>query len=122
MARILIVDDSKIIRLTLKSMLENGGHEVVGEAADGLAGYDKYFELKPDIVITDLTMPLLDGITEIQKIKEKDDAAQIILLTSNTNTERIKEAVSAGVAEILFKPVNESQLIKAIDQITQMET
>ena len=121
MAKILIVDDSSIIRVTLRAILENAGHEIVGEAQDGLAGYDLYFQLKPDIIITDLTMPLLDGITAIHKIREKDSAAKIMLVTSNTNTEKIKEAVIAGVTEILFKPVNESQLIRSIDQIMQRE-
>ena len=63
MAKLLIVDDSKMVRLTLRAMLENSEHEIIGEAGDGLSGYDKYFALKPDIVIIDLTMPLLDGIT-----------------------------------------------------------
>jgi len=120
-AKILIVDDSSIIRLTLRAILENAGHEIVGEAQDGLMGFDKYFELMPDIVITDLTMPLLDGLTAIVKIREKDSKAKIVLVTSNTNTEKIKEAISAGVTEVLFKPINEDQLIKSIDQIMQNE-
>ena len=121
MARILLIDDSKIMCLTLKALLENRGHKIVGEAGDGLAGYDKYFELKPDIVITDLTMPILNGIATIKKIREEDSNAKIILLTSNTNDEKLSEAVKAGVAEILFKPVDENQLMKAVDHIINKE-
>ena len=119
MAKVLIIDDSKMMRTVERAMLVDMGHEVVGEAMNGLEGYDRYFELKPDIVIMDVTMPVLDGIETLRKIVEKDKDVKVILLTSNTNTEKLKFAVEAGVSEILFKPVDEERLRKTIDQILQ---
>ena len=122
MARVLIVDDSKMVRILIKAMIEEIGHELVGEASDGMEGYEKYFELKPDVMLIDMTMPVMDGVTTIKKIMEKDKTAKIILLTSNTNTEKVKEAVEAGVAEILFKPVDETRLQETIDHTLQKES
>lgn len=117
MARVLIIDDSKMMRTVERAMLEKMGHEIVDEAADGLDGYDKYFALKPDVVLIDMTMPILDGVTALQKMIQKDETAKIILITSNTQQEKLKSAVEAGVSEILFKPIDEEQLRKAIEQI-----
>ena len=117
MARVLIVDDSKMMRTLEKSMLEKMGHEVVDEATNGLDGYDKYFALKPDIVLIDMTMPIMDGVTTIQKMIQKDKDAKIILITSNTQNEKLKNAVEAGVSEIVFKPIDEEQLKNTIEQI-----
>ena len=117
MAGILLVDDSKTVRILVRAMLEKLGHTVVGEAADGLEGCEKYFALKPDITLVDITMPVMGGIATVQKITEKDKDAQIIILTSNTNTDKLKNAVEANVSEILFKPVDEHQLEEAINRI-----
>ena len=121
MARVLVVDDSKMVRILVRAMLEELGHECIGEASDGLEGYEKYFELKPDLMLVDITMPVMDGVTTVKRIMQKDADAKIILLTSNTNTEKVKEAVEAGVAEILFKPVDEGQLEETMRQILNKE-
>jgi two-component system chemotaxis response regulator CheY len=117
MAKVLIVEDSKIMRSLIVAAVEKLGHEIVGEAADGLEGYDKYFELKPDLVMLDLTMPVMDGIQVLRKIKESDASAKIILLTANLQGVRLNDAISAGADGYLFKPLNETELKKLLGQI-----
>ena len=121
MARVLVVDDAKVLRLSQIALLEKLGHEVVGEAVDGQDGCEQYFRLKPDIVMIDLIMPVLDGIAAIEKIKERDKDAKIILLTSNTNEDRINEALSLGVSELLFKPTEEDQLREALNRLLETD-
>ena len=115
MAKILVADDSKTVRSMVRTMLERIQHEVVGEASNGLEAYDKYVSEKPDIVILDITMPVLDGISAIKKIKEYDKTAKIILCTSNANKKKLNEAHKMGVTSILLKPTNAEQLDKMIE-------
>lgn len=71
MAKILIVDDAAFMRMMLKDILTKGGHEVVGEAENGLVAIQKYQELKPDIVTMDITMPEMEGVEAVKEIKKK---------------------------------------------------
>ena len=119
MAKVLIADDSKTMRIMVKAMLEKIGHEVVDEAANGLEAFDKYLQHKPDILISDITMPVLDGVSAIKKIKEHDPEAKVVLLTSNANKNKLDDALSAGVGGFLFKPTDETNLKKIIDQVTE---
>ena len=69
MKKILIADDAAFMRMSLKSMLERNGYQIVGEAENGAVAVEKYKELKPDIVTLDITMPVLDGIEALKQIK-----------------------------------------------------
>lgn len=82
MKRILIVDDAGFMRTSLKMMLERHGHEVVGEAENGIIAVTKYKEMKPDIVTMDITMPVCDGIKAVKLIKEFDPNAKVIMISS----------------------------------------
>ena len=76
---ILICDDAAFMRMMIKDILTKNGYNVVGEAENGLIGVEKYTELKPDLVLMDITMPEMDGINALKKIKEKDPGASIIM-------------------------------------------
>ena len=78
MAKILIVDDSRTSRRMLRNILVENGHEVIGEAENGQIGFEKYIELKPDIVTLDITMPVLDGLGALEKIIAYDASAQAV--------------------------------------------
>ena len=117
MAKVLVVDDSKLMRALIKATFAKIGHEVVAEANNGLEGYEKYCALKPDVVILDITMPAMNGIQALQKIKEYDDDAKIILLTSSLQGAKLNEAIKAGAAGYLFKPLEEIELRNLLDQI-----
>jgi two-component system chemotaxis response regulator CheY len=119
MARVLIVDDSKIMRSLIRAALMKMGHEAIGEAGNGLEAYDMYFSLKPDIVTLDMSMPVMNGIETLKKIKEKDQDAKVIMLTANVQSSKLKEIIDAGADGYLFKPLNENELKALMDLLAE---
>lgn len=82
MAKILIVDDSRTSRKILRGLLEESGHEVIGEAENGFEGVEKFKELNPEITTLDITMPVMDGLEALSKIKECNKDAKVIMITA----------------------------------------
>ena len=117
MANILIVDDSRTSRKILKGILEGEGYEVVGEATNGQEGYDRYVELKPDVVTMDITMPVLDGIEALKKIKSEYPDAKVVMVTAAGQKTKMVEAVQNGANEFVSKPFEAEQLKKIIDKV-----
>ncbi|MBO5469297.1 MAG: response regulator [Lachnospiraceae bacterium] len=117
MASILIVDDSRTSRKILKGILESEGYEVVGEATNGQEGYERYVELKPDIVTMDITMPVLDGIEALKKIKGEYPDAKVVMVTAAGQKTKMVEAVQNGANEFVSKPFESEQLKKIIDKV-----
>ena len=113
--RILVVDDSHLIRKMLGNLLNKNGYAVAGEAANGQEAVDIYTSLKPDIVTLDVTMPVMDGVEALKKIKEIDKDAKIIMVTAAGQKERIVEAIKAGANAFITKPFDEDDLIKNIN-------
>ena len=112
--RILIAEDEAIIRLDLKEMLEEEGIEVVGEAADGDAAVRLAEERDPDLVIMDIKMPGMDGLTAAEKVIERDLAA-VLILTAFSGKDLVQRAAEAGAMAYLVKPFQKSDLMPAID-------
>ncbi len=117
MASILIVDDSRTSRKILKGILESEGYEVVGEATNGQEGYDRYVELKPDVVTMDITMPVLDGIEALKKIKGEYPDAKVVMVTAAGQKTKMVEAVQNGANEFVSKPFEPEQLKMIIDKV-----
>ena len=117
MAAILIVDDSKTSRKILKGILEHEGHEVVGEATNGQEGYEKYKELSPELVTMDITMPVLDGIGALKKIKGEFPDSKVIMVTAAGQKTKIVEAVQYGVNDFVSKPFEPEQLATVIKKV-----
>lgn len=117
MASILIVDDSRTSRKILKGILESEGYEVVGEATNGQEGYDRYAELKPDVVTMDITMPVLDGIEALKKIKGEYPEAKVVMVTAAGQKTKMVEAVQNGANEFVSKPFEPEQLKMIIDKV-----
>lgn len=117
MASILIVDDSRTSRKILKGILESEGYEVVGEATNGQEGYDRYVELKPDVVTMDITMPVLDGIEALKKIKGEYPDSKVVMVTAAGQKTKMVEAVQNGANEFVSKPFEPEQLKKIIDKV-----
>lgn len=112
--RIVIADDEPIIRMDLKTLLEEMGHNVVGEAADGQKALELVRSLKPDVVIMDIKMPVMDGL-DAAKIIAEEKIAPVVLLTAYSQKDLIERAKEAGVFGYLVKPFQESDLLPAIE-------
>lgn len=111
--RVLIVDDEPVIRLDLRTMLESMGHEVVGEADNGIDALQLARSLQPDLVIADLMMPEMDGI-ELSRQLAKERIAPVLVLTAYSEPEMVMGADRAGVLGYLVKPFREADLAPAI--------
>jgi two-component system, response regulator PdtaR len=112
--RIVVADDEAIIRLDLKKMMEEMGHTVVGEAADGQKALDLARSLRPDVVVMDIKMPIMDGL-DAAKIIAAEKIAPVILLTAYSQKDLIDRAKEAGVYAYLVKPFKEADLLPAIE-------
>jgi two-component system chemotaxis response regulator CheY len=117
MPKVLIVDDTAFMRLTIKTMLEKNGFEIVGEAENGKEAIEKYFEYRPDIVTMDITMPEMSGIQALKAIKQKEPQAKIIIISAMGQESLVKEAIMAGAESFIVKPFREEDLIKTITAI-----
>lgn len=114
MKRVLVVDDAAFMRLSLKTILERNGYEVIGEASNGNDAIEKFKILKPDIVTMDITMPDLDGIQALIEIIKFDPKANIIMLSAMGQEPRIREAIISGAKGFIVKPFKEENLLKAL--------
>ena len=114
MAKVLVVDDAAFMRLMLKDILLKGGHEVVGEASNGLEAVERYQMLKPDVVTMDITMPVMEGITAVQTIKGADPAAVIIMCSAMGQQTMVLQAIQAGAKDFVVKPFQSERVLTAI--------
>ena len=113
--RIVIADDEPITRMDLKEILIDAGYDVVGEASDGFDAVEICKKERPDMVLMDIKMPLLDGLKASKLINDKGYAGCIILLTAYSDKEMISEATKAGVMGYIVKPLDEKALLPAIE-------
>jgi AmiR/NasT family two-component response regulator len=111
--RILVAEDETIIRLDLRSLLEQAGYEVCGEARDGVEAVELARELEPDLAVMDVKMPRLDGIDAARRILE-ERPIPIVMVTAYGQEEIVSRAVEAGVFGYLVKPFREQDLVPAI--------
>ena len=115
--RVLIAEDEALIRLDLREMLQEEGFEVVGEAADGEQAVELAVELNPDLVICDVKMPKMDGITAAAQIADKR-IAPVVILTAFSQRDLIERARDAGAMAYLVKPFQKRDLLPAIEMAT----
>ncbi|SNS48308.1 response regulator receiver and ANTAR domain protein [Geodermatophilus pulveris] len=112
--RVLIAEDEALIRLDLKEMLEEEGYTVVAEAGDGQQAVDQATELRPDLVILDIQMPVLDGLSAAEQIASAR-IAPVIVLTAFSQRELVERARDAGAMAYLVKPFSKDDLVPAIE-------
>ena len=121
--KILIVDDHKVVRQGLRSFLElQDDMEVCGEAGDGVEAIEMASKLKPNVILMDLVMPLMDGITATQQIKAAGLPVKVIALTSFTEDDKVFPAIQAGASSYLLKDVSPEDLAEAIRAVNRGET
>ncbi|MEJ8644789.1 ANTAR domain-containing response regulator [Streptomyces sp. NPDC059979] len=112
--RVVIAEDEALIRLDLKEMLEEEGYSVVGEAGDGQTAVELAREHRPDLVILDVKMPVLDGISAAEKIAE-ESIAPVLMLTAFSQRDLVERARDAGAMAYLVKPFSKSDVVPAIE-------
>ncbi|MHB8127044.1 MAG: response regulator [Desulfitobacteriaceae bacterium] len=117
MARILVVDDAKFMRMQLCQIFKEAGHTVVGEAENGEQAVIQYTEFKPDLVTMDITMPVLDGISALKRIREKDPKAKVIMCTAMGQEAIIKDSIISGAVDFIIKPFDAERVINALARV-----
>lgn len=117
MANVLVVDDAAFMCMAIKQMLENNEHCMVGQAADGVEALEKFAELRPDVVIMDITMPGMNGIEALKRIKIIDPKAKVIICSVLAQQDIFAEAIELGADEFLVKPFTEDELMHAIEKV-----
>ena len=116
MKKVLVVDDAAFMRLTLKTMLEKNGYEVVGEAENGVKAIEMYKMFNPEIVTMDITMPDMDGVEALAEIIKFDPKANVIMLSAMGQEGKIRDAVLNGAKGFIVKPFKEDYLLKALSK------
>ena len=111
---ILISDDAAFMRMMIKDILTKNGYNVVGEAENGAKAVEKYAELKPDLVLMDITMPEMDGIQALKKIKEADSSALVIMCSAMGQQAMVIESIQAGAKDFIVKPFQADRVIEAV--------
>ncbi len=114
---ILIVDDAAFMRMMIKDILTKNGYNVAGEAENGLKAVEKYNELKPDLVLMDITMPELDGIGALKRIKEADPNARVIMCSAMGQQAMVIESIQAGARDFIVKPFQADRVLEAVKKV-----
>ena len=114
--RVLIVDDAMFMRMMLKNILEKNGITVVGEAGNGREAFEKYKELKPDVVTLDITMPEVDGLQAIKNIRAYDDKAKVIMCSAMGQQAMVLDAIKSGAIDFIVKPFDPDRVLNALSK------
>lgn len=115
--RILIADDASFMRMMLRNILVGGGYEVAGEAANGREAIQKYKELKPDMLISDMVMPEMGGIDVLKNIIAEFPNANILICSAIGQQALVIEAIQAGAKDYIVKPFEQSNVLETVSKI-----
>lgn len=116
MAKVMVVDDSLMMRRNLTNLLQQIGHEVIAEAKNGLLAFNSYEKVQPDIVTMDVTMPVMDGITAVKKIINQYPDAVIVMISAQNQQSMIYNALKSGAKNYILKPIRADKLKSVIDE------
>lgn len=112
---VVLVDDHRLVRVGLRSLLESTpGFTVVGEAGDGQEALALLEQVRPDVVLMDLSMPVLDGVAATRELTARDSGARVLVLTSFTDRARVHEVLAAGAIGYVLKDCEPAQLLEAV--------
>lgn len=113
----MLVDDAAFMRMMLKNTLTQKGYTDIVEAQDGAEAVKKYEEEKPDLVIMDITMPNMDGLQALKKIRENDPKANVVMCTAMGQESMVVEAIKSGAKDFIVKPFNAERITQTVQNI-----
>lgn len=114
---ILICDDAAFMRMMIKDILTKNGYNIAGEVENGAKAVEKYNELKPDLVLMDITMPEMDGIQALKKIKETDPNASVIMCSAMGQQAMVIESIQSGAKDFIVKPFQADRVLEAVQKV-----
>lgn len=114
---ILICDDAAFMRMMIKDILSKNGYGIAGEAENGQVAIDKYAEVKPDLVLMDITMPEMDGIEALKRIVSKDPDAKIIMCSAMGQQAMVIDAIQSGAKDFIVKPFQADRVLEAVKKV-----
>ena len=116
MARVLVVDDAAFMRKVVSDALKGGGHEVIGEASNGVEAVARYQELQPELTTLDITMPEMDGRAARKEIIALDPSARVIMCSALGQESKVLEAIKAGAKDFVVKPFKADRVQEAVEK------
>ena len=114
MARVLVVDDAAFMRKMVTDALTKGGHEVVGEAGNGVEAISQFQALKPDLMTLDITMPEKDGLAALADIMAADPSAKVVMCSALGQESKVLESIKLGAKDFVVKPFQPDRVIEAV--------
>ncbi|MGN0629354.1 MAG: response regulator [Oscillospiraceae bacterium] len=115
--KVLICDDAAFMRMMLKDILTRNEFEVCGEAANGIQAVERYKELRPDLVFMDITMPEMDGLEALKKIRAFDPAASVIMLSAMGQQAMVIECIKSGAKDFVVKPFQAEKVLETVKKV-----
>jgi DNA-binding NarL/FixJ family response regulator len=119
--RVLVVDDHSLFRDGIVSLLEAGGHEVVGQGSNGLEAIDLAEALRPDLILLDIHMPVMTGLTALKQIKARTPGVNVVMLTVSEEDKDILESIRAGANGYLLKQINAAEFFQLLESMQRGE-
>lgn len=116
MARVLVVDDAAFMRKMVSDALMGGGHEIVGEAANGAEAVQRFQELRPDIMTLDITMPEKDGLAALKEIIAVDPGAKVVMCSALGQESKVLESIKLGAKDFVVKPFQVDRVLSAVEK------
>ena len=117
MARILIVDDSRILRKILNTTLSEAGYEIVGEAGNGEEAIKLVESEHPDLVTLDITMPVMDGLAALKEIKANHPEVKVVMVSAAGQKNKVMDALKSGASDFLQKPFEPADVTRVISKL-----
>lgn len=115
--KILLVDDAAFMRKMIKDTLIKNGYTEVFEAVDGADAVEKFGEIGPDLVVMDITMPNMDGLQALKKIKEADAGAKVVMCTAMGQESMVVDAIKSGARDFIVKPFNSERIVQTVNAV-----
>ena len=112
---VMVVDDDSIMRQMLKLILQSENYQVVGEAADGVNAVILCARLKPDLVLLDINMPIMDGLQTLDEIHKMNPAVKVMMVSAEATMDRVSEAIKNGASGFVVKPLNAANVLNRIE-------